>query len=455
MSSPQNAINVVEDDEVGSLPDSQRARALSVVSSASYHTLRAESQDPGEIPSIELLSVQPSLRPRLSGALSSEDAINGKRRRSTEFDVEDEYRQTRRLSLNEGPRRQIVDLEEDGIQIHSESKDEDKIIDIDKLEPKLEEEIFQERPPPRGRKAAQRAAALRTRNAPVVPPYVEIDVYKWKAGWNAKNQTWGEVSLKAGKTVEVNDGSFLKIWAVLQNLQTDEVTLRGWKLKRARELEGVLNKKVNEVTFIFEVDLDDPRHYLEQSIEEVWLKDLRQIRKMVCTNRPFPECRFDLNYVPGSTAKERMEYVEEMEVLVARWKFTTKFHSARDRLDNTIKPNNYQSCQLESLKDFECSHGGQYKMSADLRRYIWRGDTIFGGSGTQKFKEERKPPVRNGRINRSSRNNASVINLADDEDENDSEKANIANFPQRFSSAPKKKQVYTYGDTCKLFSKFI
>ena len=455
MASPQNAIVINDDEDGAGLSVSRRARSLSVVSSASSHTLRAESQDAEEIPNIKRSSVQPSLGPDFSLSHVFDDRSNRKRQRSVECVDKDEFRRSHRAPLNDGIRRQVIDLEEDDVKIPTYNEKEDEIIDIDELEPKLEEEVFRERPISRGRKAAQRTEALRTRNAPVVLPYVVIDVYKWKSSWNSKNQAQAEVSLKDGKTVELNDGSFLEIATIIQNLETEEVTIRGWKLKRTRELQGFLNKKINEVAFIFEVDLDDPRPYLEQSVEEVVLKDVRQIRKLVRTNRPFPECRFDINYVLGTTQKERLEYVEQREVLVARWKFTTNFYNARDRLDNTIKPNNFESRQVEYLRDFECSDKDECKMSAELRRFLWRGNTILGGSGTQTIKEVARPSVSKERLNRYSRKSTQIISLVDDEDDDGWKNVNVACHLQGSRSAPKQKQVYTYGDTCESLSNFL
>ena len=207
-------------------------------------------------------------------------------------------------------------------------------------------------------------------------------------------------------------------------------------------MDGIVPKKINEVTFIFEVDLNDRRHYLEQSVVEVLRKDIFRIRKLICTNRPFPECRFDQNYLQGKTKKDTIDYIENREVLVARWKLTTKFDNDRDRLENPNKPNNYRQRQLESLSTDECTFG--YAMPVSLRRLLWRGDTILGGSGTKRteVKSERRGGVK------KFRSGPTFIILLDDDDEDGPNKENIANIRQHSDSAPKQEQVYTYGDTC-------
>jgi DNA (cytosine-5)-methyltransferase 1 len=340
----------------------------------------------------------------------------------------------RRASWSPREDQEIIRIDKPEVQIRPHSEEDIEVIDVDELEQKLEEEIFQEREPSRGRKSEHRKSTSGPRNAPVVLPLVKLDRFRWN-----------DVFLKEGKTVELTDGSFLKIKVVIQNLQTDEITLRGWKLQRARELGGILPLKLNEVTFVFEVDLNDQRHYLEQSIVEVTLKDLGRLRKLICTNRPFPknECRFD--NIPADTPKQR-EYIEKHEVLTARWKWTTKFHGSRERLENENKPNNYHSRQLESLNEEECTSG--HAIPASLLRLFWRGETILGGSGTIKRYEGK--PERHPSGVTMTKGRPTEIHLIEGEDENQAEsnKGNDPNYRRRVKSDPKQEQVYTYGDTC-------
>jgi hypothetical protein len=425
MASPQDAIIIDDEDDAQKLLDFQRARSPSAFSSASSHTMRAQSPELEVVPTMQRLSMEPLVTAQRPRSLSSEGANSRRRRRSREFNNQHGRRQRARLSSNDKAGRILIDLDaEEDVRAGFYSEENHEVIDIEKLEREVEEEIFGERQSPRGRKSEGLAAGLR--NSLLVPPFVEVGDYKWDG-----------VFLKAGKTVELQNGSFLTIKTVIQNIQTDEFKLRGWQLRRVREVEG-LHNKLNEVAFIFEVTLDDQRPCSEQSVIEIAVNDILRIRKLVCTNRSFPDCRWDPDNVQGRTRKEQTEYVKVHEILVARWKSITKFDSERDRLQNPKRPNKYRQGRLERLSEDECTSG--YSIPAESLRFLHRGDTVLGGTGIQKSVIA---PVRQaGRA--GSRKSTCII--SDDEHRLDKENVNIR--PQGRSFA-KEKQVFTFGDTCK------
>ncbi|KAG0648963.1 Cytosine-specific methyltransferase [Hyphodiscus hymeniophilus] len=319
------------------------------------------------------------------------------------------------------------DLEEDQPRIQQYEEQENEIIDVEAIEQKLEEEIFEERHPRPCQKSTGLAAL---RNGPIVLPFIELSTYEWN---NSR--------LKAGKTVELRDGSFLKIKTVVQNVQSDALALRGWKLKRTtrlRKYHGIVLRNLNELIFTFQVDLDDPRHYLEQSVVEVALEDVLRIRKLVCTNYPFPKFRFDDELLhtdkPERIAKEK---IKDTEVLVARYKITTKFANASARLENVKKANNYSRTQLETLDIGECTIG--CVMPVSLQRDLWRGDTVIGGSGIKKMARS---------AGQAGQPRAyEYVDLSNDDDKafEEKSKANLTNRPPQ--AAAKGVQIYTYGDT--------
>ena len=425
MASPRDAIVIDDEDDAQKLSDFQRARSPSAFSSASSHTMRAQSPELEVVPTMQRLSMEPSTTAQRPRSLSSEGANRRRRRRSREFNNQHGRRQRARLSSNDRAGTILIDLDsEEDTRAGFYNEENDEVIDIEKLEQEVEEEIFGERQSPRGRKSESLAAGLR--NSLLVPPFVEVGDYKWHG-----------LFLKAGKTVELKNGSFLTIKTVIQNIQTDEVKLRGWQLRRAREVEG-LHNKLNEVVFIFEVTLDDQRPCLEQNVIEIAVNDILRIRKLICTNRSFPDCRWDPDYVQGHTRKEQTEYVEKHEVLVARWKSITKFDTERDRLQNPKQPNKYRQGRLERLSEEECTSG--YSIPAETLRFLYRGDTVLGGSGIQK--SEIDPMRQAGRA--GSRKSTYII--SDDEDGSDKETENIR---QHGRSVAKEKQVITCGDACK------
>lgn len=97
----------------------------------------------------------------------------------------------------------------------------------------------------------------------------------------------GISTLKAGKTVELDNGQFLFIIDVVRNLQSDLVKLRGWSLKRCPHMDGMLRRGANELCFIFEVELDDPRSIHVQSMVEIELAGVIKVRELVRTDYPF------------------------------------------------------------------------------------------------------------------------------------------------------------------------
>jgi DNA (cytosine-5)-methyltransferase 1 len=90
--------------------------------------------------------------------------------------------------------------------------------------------------------------AIERRNPPVASPFRRLAAYKY-----------GDLNLKPKKTVELRDSSFLKIQSIILNTQTNEVRVRGHRLQRAKALNGMLSKKMNEVVLCLGIDLDDPR----------------------------------------------------------------------------------------------------------------------------------------------------------------------------------------------------
>jgi DNA (cytosine-5)-methyltransferase 1 len=133
-------------------------------------------------------------------------------------------------------------------------------------------------------------------------------------------------------------------------------------------MNGLLERKLNEVCFFYEVDLDDQRPPEEQSAIEVsvnMVKDLRSVRK---TNQLFPACR----NITLEDFRNQLQAAKEGG-LTARWKYTCTYASAADRWDNNLKERT-----LEVLRERECTSG--FGVSDIMQRFGWRGETIPGGA---------------------------------------------------------------------------
>ncbi len=240
------------------------------------------------------------------------------------------------------------------------------LIDIDALENELEAEIYEDKlsnPQP----VMQEKGKVPVRNMPISLPWIKQDSIRCQ-----------HMTLKAGKTVELRPGSFLFIVDVIQNLQTDEVKLRGWELQRCSSLEGQLRRGLNELCFIYEVELDDPRSLEEQAMIETELQQVVKVRELIRTNYPFPYLRFSDPMIVSDDKSENQRFARDNDRLVARWKYITKYENRAERLRVLKYPLNIQGKRLEILKEEECTKG--YHLDPLVSRFLWRGETILGGS---------------------------------------------------------------------------
>ncbi|TGO72328.1 hypothetical protein BELL_0467g00060 [Botrytis elliptica] len=251
-----------------------------------------------------------------------------------------------------------------------------EVIDLDEYEKEneLEEDIFGIEQHAGAPSNFQRAF-LADRNPEIVPPNIEIQSLAWKSSL-----------LRPEKTVELKNGTFLKIKTIVKNLASDEISIRGWKLVRTRDrmLGGIAGKKRNELAFIHEVDRDDKRDVWEQSVHTIRVDEVLKIRRLICTNRLLPECRYNKDDIPveirSKEENEILKYIEEEMVLVARIAFVARYPNAEARVrKGALVDRPRESGILRSLQKKECTEG--YYIDPDEKRRGWRGETILGGSG--------------------------------------------------------------------------
>lgn len=225
-----------------------------------------------------------------------------------------------------------------------------------------------------GRKSSK--ITIPKRNLQVEAPFHQLQE------WQHKN-----LRLRPSKTVELLDGDFLMITDVIQHSKLGEVTLRGHRLQRCRSMNGLLERKLNEVCFFHEVDLDDARPLSEQSVIEVSVDTIKGLRILRKTNQMFPLCR-SLTLGDFWTQKD----AATQGGLTARWKYTCTYASEADRWNNNPKERS-----LEFLREDECTK--KSGASDEMRRFDWRGETIPGGAfrpeleGNQSTEDFRRPSV--------------------------------------------------------------
>jgi DNA (cytosine-5)-methyltransferase 1 len=265
---------------------------------------------------------------------------------------------------------QIIDLDEQDERLITPNNIVPEgvgVIDLEDLEERFEAEFEAEQALPRNEAAAQ--ATRSTRNPPIAFPWVSVESIKVQ-----------DLSLKCGKTVELRNGEFLQISRILKNSVTMMVKLRGWRLKRCKEMGGLLPKKLNELCFIYEVLLDDPRLMLQQSVIEVGLEDVVKLRLLIRTNFPFPKKTKKPRWDAVSLdEKENERHVLENERLTVRWKYITFYDNAQEQAKSPAYQGNIRKRQLLPLNKDECT-SPEHFMSPDLFRFQWRGETKLGGS---------------------------------------------------------------------------
>ncbi|TGO57273.1 hypothetical protein BOTNAR_0204g00170 [Botryotinia narcissicola] len=251
-----------------------------------------------------------------------------------------------------------------------------EVIDLDEyeIENKLEEDIFGIEQHAGAQSNFQRAF-LADRNPEIVPPNVEIPSVAWKSSL-----------LRPEKTVELKNGTFLKIKTIVKYLASDEILIRGWKLVRTRDrmLGGIAGKKRNELAFIHDVDRDDKRDVWEQSVQSIRVYEVLKIRRLICTNRLLPDCRYNKDDIPVEIRikeeNEILKYIEEEMVLVARIVFVARYPDAEARVrKGALVDRPRESGILRSLQKKECTEG--YYIDPDGKKKGWRGENVLGGSG--------------------------------------------------------------------------
>jgi hypothetical protein len=269
------------------------------------------------------------------------------------------------------------------------------LIDLDEHEDRLYEEVELEAHH-QSLLPGRSVTIIASRNLAIAPPWAVEELIKTEMG-----------KFAVGDVVELRSSGFLRISLIIKNLQTDHVKLRGHRLERAREFNGILPKKVNELYLNIEVELDDPRPPMEQGMEEVDLEQVKALRETWLTNKTFPSCSF----------REKGGYYDLLDAAlnapcVVRWKYSCKYLNGRDRWHNR-----WNERSVELLKEVDFPKGDPLALFvADAKvRTLYRGNTIPGGAHPGVAKTDSSNPSPKIESCKSS-NNPTVV-LTDDEPE--------------------------------------
>lgn len=274
-----------------------------------------------------------------------------------------------RLSI---PRKPVIDLEDYEFlptlsNTTSNAPITPTVIDSSDSESEFEFEIISSHtltPQPR-----RRSTIYPLRNPPITHPLYSITATLISA-----------LSLTTSTVVELSDGDFLQITDLIRNVDTGDITLRGHRFQRTRDLNGLLAKKRNELCWVTEVDDDDERPAAVQSLSEIPGSSVTRVRKALITNMAFPAVTY--RTIPHAVD---LANVENEGIVAVRWKYTTTWPSAKERVNNE---NAFCERVLRHLGEGDELVGEGLRIRDELAREQFRGPTMKGGSFS--------PPVRAG-----------------------------------------------------------
>jgi DNA (cytosine-5)-methyltransferase 1 len=157
------------------------------------------------------------------------------------------------------------------------------------------------------------------------------------------------VELREDPSAPFKCGDFLKIEKIYEDLDTQSVYLRGLLYRRAKTLDGMLPKKLNEVYQVLQHNLEDTRSIYVQSLHDVSANLVIRTRCLKHTNAPFPDNSFrTFEDMHGQSP----EFVQDHAQLTCRWKRIFQYTSAMDLMTG------YQQMQsIQRLTDAECDKG--------------------------------------------------------------------------------------------------
>ena len=183
-----------------------------------------------------------------------------------------------------------------------------------------------------------------------------------------RSYSYHNINIRAGANVELDDGiHFMRVVEVIQDTDNGEVSIRGWLFKRAAFMDGLVERKLNEVCWILDVEENDPRDPKEQGIREIPVARVIRRRTMELTNLPFPDLSFR-----DKPSGDSMDVIKRRGVLVCRWKYITSYPTADAKMRES-----YSEKALFRLNEEESD---KPNMGDDTIRRMWRGPTIKGGT---------------------------------------------------------------------------
>ncbi|KAF2689615.1 S-adenosyl-L-methionine-dependent methyltransferase [Lentithecium fluviatile CBS 122367] len=132
----------------------------------------------------------------------------------------------------------------------------------------------------------------------------------------------GGAKITTGTTLELKDrsrqkgdalhsGDFLRVQHIIRNLETDEVRLRGFRLRRTKYLGQMLDWKLNELVLVLHVDENESGSPFVNGMVDICPTEVLGVRDCVMTNKPYPSLSFRDPIVPRPNLMRSNEEVRE------------------------------------------------------------------------------------------------------------------------------------------------
>lgn len=176
-----------------------------------------------------------------------------------------------------------------------------------------------------------------------------------------------QIELKAGVTVELLDGTFMRIKTIAQETSMLEANIHGWIFERNRHMKG-LDRNPNEVCWILHVREDDTREHSTQGMVSVAISKIKKERRLLMTNQPFPALNFRVD-----EQSPDIDRIESIGVLICRYKYVCIYQDEKDKKDNTW-------CERAYIRLRAAESDNSYGVSDEGLRQAWRGETVKGGA---------------------------------------------------------------------------
>ncbi|KAI4173489.1 MAG: hypothetical protein LQ348_006566, partial [Seirophora lacunosa] len=224
---------------------------------------------------------------------------------------------------------------------------------------------------------------VKPRNLPIERPFTALESYTHNGmflckGINIELQDIAFVRGIAGDgSRKRRHNSFMRILDIIRDRRSQAITLRGWVFQRAQYLDGILEKKRNEVCWVMHVDEDDCRETQEQSMETIPVEIVVRCRHIRLTNQPFPKLSFREE---KGILEDSEDTIRNERTLVCRFMYICYYVSAEHR-----ETNHWSERSLQRLRLADCDNqvgltGEPCAMNDKELRRAWRGQTIPGGA---------------------------------------------------------------------------